>query len=112
MLRLYCPDFVKFLYLYGGLQIQFINHNAVYQQLFWYLTSRNYFADISPLSAYHLQKYLVCLNMRTRLLPYQLYCSLIHSIELQNHNTLMHILIYHINFFLEKKGSYFVSCFQ
>lgn len=61
MPRLYCPDFVTFLYLYGDLQIQFINHNAGYQQLFLYLSSGNYFAHISPLSAYHLEKYLVCI---------------------------------------------------
>lgn len=63
MLRLYSLDSVTLLYLYGALQIQFINHNAVYQQVFLYLTSRNYFADISPLSAYHLEKYLVCIHM-------------------------------------------------
>lgn len=59
MLRLCCPDFVTFLYLYEDLQSQFIHHRAVYQQLVSYLTSRNYFADVSPLSAYHLEKQLV-----------------------------------------------------
>lgn len=59
MLRLCCLDLVTFLYLYEDLQSQFINHRAVYQQLVSYLTSWNYFADVSPLSAYHLGKQLV-----------------------------------------------------
>lgn len=51
-------------------------------------------------------------------LPYQLCCSLIHRItlgstEVQNHSTSRCTFKYIISiFFLEREGSYFVSCFQ
>lgn len=67
--ELYYPDFVRFLYFYGILQMQFISHNAVYQQLVSCLTRRNYFADKS-VSRYHLGKQLVCKYMLTRLYLY------------------------------------------